>query len=317
MQIKQIKIGDIVIPNNIFLAPLAGYTDYCFRNPQLDLGIGLSFTELTSAKGIVYKSRGNASLLSLGDKDLYDKTAVQLFGSEPYYLRKACEDPQLEKFKIVDINMGCPVPKVYKNGEGSALLKNINLAEDIVKECVKSGKTITIKIRTGQKEGDDVACDFAKMAENSGAKLITIHGRVREKYYSGEVDFQAIEKAKKSVSIPVIANGGIFTVNDANEIMCKTGADGVMIARGAIENPFLVSELLGLKPNLTLKKFVLTHLANMEEAYGEYKSAVWFRKFIPYYFKSKKNFKEIKLKMQSTESVGELRKIIEDLPDNI
>ena len=317
MLIKQIRIGEIVTPNNVFLAPLAGYTDYCFRNPQLNLGIGLSFTELTSAKGIVFNSRGNASLLSLGGEDLYDKTAVQLFGSDPYYLRKACEDSQLEKFKIVDINMGCPVPKVYKNGEGSALLKNISLAEEIVKECVKSGKTITIKIRTGQKEGDDVAEDFAKMAENSGAKLITIHGRVRDKYYSGPVDFNAIEKAKRAVSIPVIANGGIFTIKDADEIMDKTGADGVMLARGAIENPFLVSELLGITPNLTLKEFILCHLSNMEEAYGEHKSAVWFRKFIPYYFKSKKNFKEIKLKMQATEKVEELKKIIEDLPENL
>ena len=317
MEIKQIRIGDIVTPNNVFLAPLAGYTDYCFRNPQLELGIGLSFTELTSAKGIVYNSRGNASLLSLGGEDLYDRTAVQLFGCDPYYLRKACEDTQLEKFKIVDINMGCPVPKVYKNGEGSALLKDVLLAEKVIKECVKSGKTITIKIRTGLKEGDDVAKDFAMMAENAGAKLITIHGRVREKYYSGEVDFNAIEKAKNSVSIPVIANGGIFTVNDANEIMDKTGADGVMLARGAIENPFLVCELLGTTPKSSLKEFILKHLTNMEKAYGTHKSAVWFRKFIPYYFKSKKNFKDIKLKMQATEDVESLRNIIEDLPNLI
>ncbi len=315
MQIKNIQIGNFTTENNIFLAPLSGYTDYCFRNPEIEQGFGLTFTELTSAKGIVYGSRGNFAMLSCGGKDLYDKTAVQIFGCDPYYMRKACEDSQLSNYKVVDINMGCPVPKVFKNGEGSALLKNIYLAEKIVKECVKSGKIITIKIRTGQVVGDDVATEFAKMAEDSGAKLITIHGRVREMYYSGEIDYNAIEKAKKSVNIPVIANGGIFTVSDADTVMDRTGADGIMLARGAMENPFLVCELLGVQKKGNLKEFIISHVNNMIELYGENRSAVLFRKFIPYYFKSRRNFKEIKLKMQAQENAYDLIKIIEENVD--
>ena len=315
MKAKQLKVGNLYVKNNVFLAPMAGYTDYPYRKLQLECGVGLTFTELVSAKGLMYKSQGSKELLYCGDD--IESTAVQIFGSEPYYMRSACESEYLSPFKIVDINMGCPVPKVYKNGEGSALLNDLNKAKEIISECAKSGKIITVKTRIGIKQGDNFAKDFALMAEDAGAKLITLHARVRDDYYSGEPNYDAVYEAKKSVSIPIIANGGIFTVKDADEIMERTGADGVMLARGAIENPFLVSELLGVKPKISLKDFILKHLSNMEEAYGKHKSAVWFRKFIPYYFKSKKNFKDIKLKMQATENVESLRKIIEDLPDLI
>ena len=191
MQPTTITIENLQIKNNVFLAPLAGYTDYAFRKLMLERGVGLCFTELVSAKGLMYDSQGSKELLYAGND--YENTAVQIFGSEPYYMRSACESEYLAPFKIVDINMGCPVPKVYKNGEGSALLNDIKKAEEIIKECKKSGKIITIKIRTGQKKGDDIATEFAKMAEGVGASLVTIHGRVREDYYSGEPDFNAIE----------------------------------------------------------------------------------------------------------------------------
>lgn len=308
MEIKSIKVGETFVRNNIFLAPMAGYTDYAVRKLQCDFGIGLAFTELVSAKGLVYKSKGTADLLY--SKGYEKNTAVQLFGSEPYYMRAACESDDLKDFSIVDINMGCPVPKVFKNGEGSALLTDIKKAESIVKECVKSGKTITVKIRTGQKKGDDVASEFCKMAEDCGAALVTVHGRTREEYYSGEPDFRAIERAKNSVSIPVIANGGIFTVDDADNMINKTGADGVMLARGAIADPFLICKLLGVDQTMTLKDYVIAHVRLMAQRYPDYRATIEFRKFTPYYFKGMTGVKELKNAINSAQSTVEIINLV-------
>lgn len=310
MQVNALAIGKLQVKNNIFLAPMAGYTDYSIRHLQLKCGVGLAFTELVSAKGLMYGGEGSKELLFSGAD--YKDTAVQLFGSDPSFMRAACESEYLKDFNIVDINMGCPVPKVFKNGEGSALLTDIVKAEKIVSACAKSGKTITVKIRTGQRKGDDIAADFAKMAEDSGARLITIHGRVRESYYSGEPDYRAIFRAKNSVKIPVIANGGIFTVNDANLMIERTGADGVMLARGALANPFLVNELLGISPEFTLKEYVREHILLMASRYPDKKAAMEMRKFIPYYFKGMVGVKDLKVKMQQAETTGELLTLIEE-----
>ena len=310
MQIKKLFLGDQVTKNNVFLAPMAGYTDYAIRKLQLQVGVGLCFTELVSAKGLAYGGEGSKELLySKGDED---KTAVQIFGSEEYYMRWACESEYLSPFKIVDINMGCPVPKVFKNGEGSALLTDIKKAQGIIKECVKSGKIITVKIRTGLKKGDDVAAEYARMAEDSGAKLITIHGRVREDYYSGEPDYNAIERAKKAVKIPVIANGGIFTQEDADVMIDRTGADGVMLARGAIANPFLAAALMGEEINTDLKSYVIEHVKLMRERMNDKKAAMEFRKFTPYYFKGMTGVKDLKLKIQTAESTDEIIRLISE-----
>lgn len=309
MKVNALAIGNLQVKNNVLLAPMAGYTDYCFRKLALSLGTGLCFTELVSAKGLVFGSEGTKELLySAGDEK---STAVQLFGSDAYYMRAACESEALQPFDIVDINMGCPVPKVFKNGEGSALLTDIKKAENIVRECVKSGKTITVKIRIGQKYGDDVATEFCKMAEASGAKLVTVHGRVREAYYSGEPDYGAIARAKQAVKIPLIANGGIFTVDDANSMTERTGADGIMLARGAIANPFLISELTGEKTELDLKTFMIKHLSSMAERYPDRRAALEFRKFTPYYFKGMTGVKELKLLINRAESTEEIISLIE------
>lgn len=301
MKVHALKSGDTPIYNNLFLAPMAGFTDYAFRSVIVPLGVGLCFTELTSAKGLYYGGKNNYSLLRTDD---YEKTAAQIFGHEPYFMRWACESEYLKDYKIIDINMGCPVPKIVKNGDGSALLSDIHLAENIIKECVKSGKTITVKIRSGIKTGDDIAAEFAKMAENAGASLITVHGRVREAYYSGEPDYLAIERAKNAVKIPVIANGGIFTAKDADDMIDRTGADGVMIARGAIANPFIFSEISGeliTDDVKTIKDFAIKHLETEAETVGSVRAAVEFRKFIAYYFKHIENSKAKRAKiMQST-----------------
>lgn len=308
MQVKPISIGNIQVDNNVFLAPMAGYTDYPFRHVALNCGYGLTFTELVSAKGIIYGGRANDELVYVGD-DL-DKTAVQIFGSDPYSMRQACESDLLRDFKIIDINMGCPVPKVFKNGDGSALLTDIKKASAIIKECVKSGKVITIKIRTGISRGDDVASEYAKMAQDSGAKLITIHGRVRDDYYSGEPNYDAIYNAKKCVEIPVIANGGIFTVEDADKMMENTGVDGVMLARGGIADPFLPCKLLGKSQPMSLKEFVLAHIKNIDGYYNSKRSVLEFRKFVSYYLKGIIDAKESKLAIYQSEDFGEISKII-------
>lgn len=309
MKVQPIKLGAVTVPNNIFLAPIAGYTDYAFRTLALSLGAGLCFTELTSAKGTVYKAGGTAELLHCEKKDI-PRTAAQLFGSEPYYIRAAAESEELSDFKIIDINMGCPVPKIFKNGEGSALLKDILRAEAVVKAAVKSGKTITVKIRTGLIHGDDIAAEYCKMAENAGAALVTVHGRVREDYYSGEPDYAAIARAKAAVNIPIIANGGIFTVEDAEKMIENTGADGIMLARGALENPLLIPELLGLAPTMTKKEFILKQINLSAKEKGELRAAKEFRKFAPYYLKGLINAKAAKIALSKAESRAETEDII-------
>ena len=309
MIVHSLAVGNTQVKNNIFLAPMAGYTDYGFRHLILKLGAGLTFTELVSAKGLVLGGSANGELLYSGED--IKGTAAQIFGSDPYYMRKAIESDYVRPYEIVDINMGCPVPKVFKNGEGSALLTDIKKAENIIKECVKSGKNITVKIRTGIKQGDDIATDYAIMAEQAGAKLITIHGRVREAYYSGEPDYDAIKKAKRAVKILVIANGGIFTEEDADKMIENTGADGVMLARGGIANPFLFSKMSETKTEMTLKEFIISHVRLMAERYPDKRAALEFRKFTPYYFKGMIGVKDLKLKINSAEETKEIIELID------
>ncbi len=322
MQIQPIKIGKVTAPNNVFLAPMAGYTDYAFRTLALKLGAGFCFTELVSAKGTVYKAGGTAELLYCGEKNLdgggkssrdIDYTAAQLFGSEPYYMRAAAESEELKDFKVIDINMGCPVPKIFKNGEGSALLSDIRRAEAVIKAVAETGKTVTVKIRTGLKRGDDIAAEFCKMAEDAGASLVTIHGRVREDYYSGEIDYAAIARAKKAVNIPIIANGGIFTEADADLMTERTGADGVMIGRGAIENPLIFSRLTKIPAAMTKKEFIFGQLELASKRKGDNRAAVEFRKFAPYYLKGMTNAKNARIALSKAESVAEIEEIISPL----
>ncbi len=311
MQVKSLTLPNFIIPNNVFLAPMAGYTDFPFRDLSLKNGYGLCFTELVSAKGMFFNSKGTEILLRSGDG--ITRTGVQIFGADEYYMRKACEDERLKDFPLIDINMGCPVPKVYNNGEGSALLRDIKKAEKIIKECVKSGKNISVKIRIGQKRGEDIATEFTKMAEDSGAVLVSIHARVREDYYSGEPNYKSIYNAKKAVNIPVIANGGIFTEKDADKMMEETGADGVMIARGALSDFALVNKLLHTEPSFAKKEFIFMQLDEMAKLYGEKRANLEFRKFAPYYLKGIENIKDKKLKIQTSNSIIEIKEIISQI----
>lgn len=311
MRLNRIKIGNFTTPNNVFLAPLAGYTNAVFRDMCLRLGAGLTFTEMVSAKGLCYDSKKTEELLFITG-DYPGIKACQIFGNSPEFMRRACESEALAPFDIVDLNMGCPVPKIYKNGEGSALLNNLPLAEKIISECKKSGKTITVKIRIGTENSEYITKDFAKMCEAAGADMLTVHGRTREKIYSGEVNLKEIEKAKNAVHIPVIANGGIFTAQDASVIMKKTGADGVMIARGAMYNPWLFAELTGAECG-DKRQTVLNQITKTREIYGERFACVFMRKMVGFYLKGKKGAATVRGKLLSCKSSHEVEEIVDTL----
>ena len=308
--LKQIKIGDITTRNNVFLAPLAGYTNYPFRKICADFGAGLCFTEMVSAKGLKYGSENTKELLyTNADEGL---TAAQIFGSDPEIMRMACESEDLAPFPIVDINMGCPVPKIYKNGEGSALLENPALAEKIVRECVKSGKNITVKFRIGIDDKHIITQEFAKRMAGAGASLLTIHGRTKDKIYAGEVNYQEIAAAKKAVDVPVIANGGVFSNEDAEKLLNETGADGVMVARAALFDPQIFCSLTGAPTEGKLKMFE-KQLKWTGQVCDEHFTTVFMRKMAAFYVKGERGaaaYKERLFQAQNPEEVYAIAKEI-------
>lgn len=308
MQIKPLKIGNVTVKNNLFFAPLAGFSDPPMRKICSISGAGLTFTEMVSAKGLKYTPSASKELLYCYDDS--EVKAVQIFGSDPEIMGFIASSEYLKDFDIIDINMGCPVPKIYNNGEGSALLNDINLASKIIKAVKKSQKAVTVKFRIGAFENKLITKDFAKMCEDSGADLITIHGRVRTKYYQGEVNYFEIESAKSAVKIPVIANGGVFNKTDADTLMDRTGADGIMIARGALENPLIFSEILGKNCKYSLAELIKIQTNLLAERYGVERSAVIFRKQASYYLKGVDGGKKLKEKIFSSTDINEVQKIL-------
>lgn len=310
MQIKSLHIGRLTTKNNVFLAPLAGFSDFAFRKICIECGCGLAFTEMVSAKGLKYNSRATVDLLRVADCESIK--AVQLFGNDPQIMREACESEDLKDFDIVDINMGCPVPKVFNNGEGSALLDNVPLAGKIVEECVKSGKIITVKMRTGVQKGSESAIQLAKTVESAGAKMVTVHGRSREDYYTGEINFDLISKIKQCLAIPVICNGNVFSKSDADEIMQKTGADGVMIGRGALYDPTLFAQIL--KVDCDSKKTLINrHIDLLLSVYPPKIVAVNMRKQFACYLHGVRDGKTVKQKIFGLDDIEAIRKEINQL----
>ncbi len=303
MRLTPITVGGIQLHNNVFLAPLAGYTNYPFRRLCKGYGAGLCYTEMVSAKGLKYGSENTEELLFTDENE--GLCAAQIFGSDPMIMRAACEHEKLRPFPIVDINMGCPVPKIYKNGEGSALLENPRLAEEIVKECIKSGKIVTVKFRIGINAQNLVTEEFAKRMEGAGASLITIHGRTKDKIYAGDVNFQEIAAAKRAVKIPVIANGGVFSNEDAERLLNETGADGVMVARAALFDPQIFCELTGTPTESKLQMFE-KQLKWTEQVCDERFVVVFMRKMAAFYVKGTRGaaaFKERLFKSQTPEEI--------------
>lgn len=311
MQLKKIKIGGVYTPNNIFLAPLAGYTNAVFREMCFGFGAGLTFTEMVSAKGLFYGNEKTADLLKVTE-NYGGVKACQIFGNDPYYMRLACESSAISPFEIVDINMGCPVPKIFKNGEGSALMNDFKLASSIISACKKSGKAITVKFRIGLDKDHICAVEFAKMCEDSGADMICVHGRTRDKIYSGEVDFAAIAEVRNAVKIPVIANGGVFSKADAKELLAKTGADGIAVARGAMYKPWIFAEITGAEDG-DRKNAVLRQLELTRKLYGERFACVYMRKMTAFYLHGMPDAVKFKQRLFSAATTEEVEEIINEI----
>ncbi len=310
MRLTPITIGNITTENNVFLAPLAGYTNYPFRRLCKEYGAGLCYTEMVSAKGLKYGSENTKELLYTDEKE--GVAAAQIFGSEPEIMRLACEHESLAPFPIIDINMGCPVPKIYKNGEGSALLENPLLAEKIVKECVKSGKIITVKFRIGVSPDKLITEEFAKRMEGAGASLITVHGRTKDKIYAGEVNFAEIAKAKRAVKIPVIANGGVFSNADAETLLNETGADGVMVARASLFDPQIFCLLTEKEEESKLKMFE-KQLEWTGQVCDERFTTVFMRKMCAFYVKGMKGAAAFKDRLFQAQSPDEILSIAKEI----
>ena len=293
MLLQSLKIGNLTTPNNVFLAPLAGYTNAVFRQVCYDLGAGLTFTEMVSAKGLHYGSEKTEELLTVTE-DYGGIKACQIFGSDPEIMGEAARSEPLAPFGLIDINCGCPMPKIYNNGDGSALMNDLPLAEKIITQVRKSGKAVSVKFRTGLTEDKIISTEFAKMCEGAGADMITVHGRTREKIYAGAVNFEAIEDVKNAVKIPVIANGGVYCTADAEKLIERTGADGVMVARGAMYRPWIFARITGME--FDIKSVILKQLEDTLNMYGERFACVFMRKMVAFYLKNKPNSTAIKVK---------------------
>ncbi|MDE6757794.1 MAG: tRNA-dihydrouridine synthase family protein [Clostridia bacterium] len=273
-------------------------------------GADMTVTEMISAKGLVYGSDKTEDLLHTTDSEKIK--CVQIFGSEPYFISKAVEHKALEKFDVIDINMGCPVPKIVKNGEGSALLENIPLAMQVVKAARIAGKPVTVKFRLGVTADKLLAVDFAKAMQDAGASAITVHGRTREQMYSGVADWDEIAKVKKAVEIPVFVNGDIVDKKSYDKAMQITDCDGAMIARGALGNPKIFSDIKGLEiKDYSLKEDIILHLDTMLSFHHENYVAANFKKHLAYYCRGMRGQKEIKLAAFACKSADDIRQVIE------
>ncbi len=313
MIIKTLRLGGLILSSNVLMAPLAGYTCYPFRVLAYELGAGLCFTEMVSANALKYKDKATSRLLLTGDEER--PKAVQLLGGVPSVMEQMACSTLLEGFDIIDINMGCPVPNVFKSGEGSALLLDMSRASAIIRGCKKSGKIVTVKCRTGIRREDMFAAEFARMCEASGADLITIHGRSRSMMYDGAPCYEEIAQAKAAVSIPVIANGGIFSVKDADRMMDLTGADGVMIARYGLEHPFIFSELTGKPCKKSRLQLMKEQIRLVSSCYDETFSMAYIRKLAAYGMKKRKGTKQYKARLYQSGSMEELSDVVEQIFD--
>ena len=241
--IQTLKIGDVSLKNNLILAPMAGVTDLPFRLLCKEQGAGLLCMEMVSAKAIYFNNKNTEELLTIDDRE--PPVSLQLFGSDPDIISEMAKKIENRPFSILDINMGCPVPKVAGNGEGSALMKNPKLVEEIVSKTAKAiKKPVTVKIRKGFDDEHINAVEIARIAESAGAAAVAVHGRTREQYYSGKADWDIIRQVKEAVKIPVIGNGDVTSPEAARQLMETTGCDGIMIGRGAQGNPWIFRQIL-------------------------------------------------------------------------
>jgi tRNA-dihydrouridine synthase B len=323
---KKLKIGSIELNSNVVLAPMAGITDITYRTICKEMGAGLVHTEMISAKGLYYQDRKTEELMKINGKNR--PVSMQIFGSDPHIISYVVEKyiNNRNDIDIIDVNMGCPAPKIVKNGEGSALMKNPELAVKIVKEMKKaSSKPVTAKIRKGFDSNNINAVEFAKMLEQAGVDAIAVHGRTREQMYDGKADLDIISKVKKAVSVPVIGNGDVIDAKSAKHLFEATNCDAIMIGRGAMGNPWIFREIRdGLNnreivyPDFNEKIDVcIKHYENAIKYNGEAKAVREMRKHIAWYLKGFKDSKKIKDKINSEKSSSTVIKILMEYKNSL
>ena len=312
------KIGNVTLENNIILAPMAGVTDLPFRLLCKEQGTGLLCMEMVSAKAIYYNNKNTEALMEIDDRER--PVSLQLFGSDADIMSEMAKRIEEKPFAILDINMGCPVPKVAGNGEGSALMKNPALVREIVSKVVKAiEKPVTVKIRKGFDEEHVNAVEIAKIIEDCGAAAVAVHGRTREQYYSGKADWDIIRQVKEAVSIPVIGNGDVTGPESAKKMIEETGVDGIMIGRAARGNPwifkqikeYLESGVLPEKPSLEeVREMMLRHARMQLECKGEYTGIREMRKHVAWYTAGYPNSARLRAKINEVETYEELTELL-------
>lgn len=316
----KLRIGNVTLDNNLILAPMAGVTDLPFRLLCREQGCGMAVTEMVSAKAILYNNRNTGELLEVAKEE--GPVGVQLFGSDPEIMARIAARVEPGPYALIDVNMGCPVPKIVNNGEGSALMKDLQLAERILTAMVKAvKKPVTVKFRKGFTDQEVNAVEFAKMAESCGVAAVAVHGRTREQFYSGKADWDIIRKVKEAVRIPVIGNGDVFEPEDAKALLEETGCDGVMIARGAKGNPWIFSRTLHylktgeLLPEPTVEEIqatILRHGRMLAEHKGEGIAMREMRKHMAWYTAGLPHSAKLRGDMNRVETLEELRRFAEE-----